>query len=174
MGEYGNYPFGLRDVKLTNLAGTTQVDLPAGLVLRFTERVRTEEVPLENGDREVYTQLDAADWELEAGGISLEAYALMTGRTATVAGTTPTRTTTVAGNRGEQYPWFKIYGRSLGDGADDIHCRLARCKVARALQGEFGHGKFWISKCAGIAVDDGTNGVYVFVQHETGEALPAS
>ena len=42
------------------------------------------------------------------------------------------------------------------------------------IEGEFKDGEFWVTKCSGIAVDDGTNGLFDVVQNETSAALPVT
>lgn len=171
---YGDKPFGLSDVKLTNNAGTTQVDLPVAQRLMFKPRVVSGELSGDDALQSVHAKEIGIEWELEAGGISLTAYALLTGRTATVAGSTPNETTTLTGETPTTYPYIKIYGKSLGEGDDDVHCKIFKAKLTEAMEGEFKDGEFFISKCKGIGVDDGVNGCYEFVQNETAATLPSS
>jgi hypothetical protein len=171
---YGDKPFGIRDIKLTDLGGSpTQVDLPVAQKLKIAPRISSNE--LKGGDslKSVVAFVEAAEWELEAGGISLEALAKLIGGTATTSGTTPNRTTTLSVKGGMNMPYVKIYGKALGEGADDIHCLIYKAKVTE-IDGEFANGEFFISSCKGIAVDDDTNGVYEFVQNETADDLPAT
>jgi len=70
-------------------------------------------------------------------------------------------------------PYFKIYGQSLGDGIDDIHVKLYKCKITE-FDGEWSDGNFFVTKCKGKAVDDGTNGIWQVVQNETSATLPTS
>ncbi|MCX6786846.1 MAG: hypothetical protein NTU85_03495 [Candidatus Kaiserbacteria bacterium] len=170
---YAEQPFGLRDLKLTNAAGTVQVDLPRGRVFKFTPRVISEEIPSYTG-LDAVGYLEGADWELEAGGISLEAWALLAGHTAAQSGSTPNRSYTVTGRFGEALPWFRCYGKAVTDDGGDVHVRLPRCKVVGAVEGQLADGEFWVTKCKGIAVDDGTNGVFVMVLNETATALPGA
>jgi len=175
MAGYGDKPFGLRDVKLTNLAGTSQVDLPVGRILSFKERVKSGELSGDDQIAAVVAISEAVEWSLEAGGISLEAYALMTGRSVSTASSSPTETTTLTGDSQEAFPYFKIYGKSVDeDAASDIHCKIYKAKIMEALEGEFADGEFVVSKCSGIGIDDGSNGVFDFVQNETAAALPGS
>ena len=173
MSGYGEMPFGLRDVKVTNLGGTTQVDLPAGQRLNYKERLATGELSGDDVIKTVVSSLQAIDWELEAGGISLSAWALLTGRTPSETGTTPNRVLTMTASAGDVFPWVKIYGKSVGDGIDDVHVKFFKAKVT-SLEGTFGENEFFITSCSGVAVDDGTNGILDVVQNETAAALPAT
>lgn len=171
---YGNTPFGLRDLKITNIGGTTQVDLPKAMTLSFKEMLTTGTLRGDDTIQSVVSITDGAEWELEAGGIDLLAYGLMTGRTVTVAGTTPNETSTLTGSGGDVMPYFKIYGKSVGDGADDIHVKLFKCKLTSPIEGSFQDAQFFVTKATGIAIDDGTNGVYDLVQNETATTLPTA
>lgn len=173
MSGYGDKPFGLRDVKLTNMAGTTQVDLPASQKLSVTPKIESGELHGDDVLTGVVSIVSHFEWELEAGGISLEAVALMTGTTATASGTSPSETTTVNFDAGDALPYFKIYGRSLGEGSDDIHVKLYKCKLTE-LEGEFSDGEFYVTSCKGLAISDGSNGIVDYVQNETAADLPAS
>ena len=141
--------------------------------LSFSERVRSGELSGDDSLVAVVAFAEAVEWELEAGGISLEAYALITGRTATTAGTTPNQTTTLGGEAGDAFPYFKIYGKSLGEGVDDVHCKLFMAKLT-SIEGSFKEGEFYVTSCSGVAVDDGTNGIFEFVQNETATDLPTT
>lgn len=171
--SFGQMPYGIRDIKLTNLAGSVQVDMPAARTFSFSERIKSGELSGDDKTLAVVAFSDAVEWSLEAGGISLEIYALMTGRTATVAGTTPNQTDTLAGAAQQSFPYFKVYGKAIDDSAGDIHCKLPKCKLT-SLQGSFGDGEFWITQASGIAIDDGSVGVFVFVANETAANLPTS
>jgi hypothetical protein len=171
---YGDKPFGLRDVKLTNLAGTTQVDLPVSRTLSFKERIKSGELEGDDALVSVVGFAQATEWKLESGGISLEAYAMLTGRTVATAGASPNETKTLTGSAGDIMPYIKIYGKVISEDADsDIHCKLFKAKTLN-IEGEFKNGEFFVTKCDGIAVDDGTNGIWEFVQNETAAALPGS
>lgn len=175
MAGYGDKPFGLRDVKVTNIGGSTQVDLPNGLTLSVKERLTSGEMRGDDATVSVVGIADAVEWELEAGGISLEALAIMTGRTNTAAGTTPNRTLTMGANAGDNFPYFKLYGKSVGDNAtDDIHVKLNKCKLTAGIEGEFKDGQFFMTKCSGIAIDPGAGSIMDIVQNETAANLPTS
>ena len=174
MSGYGEKPFGINDIKLTPISGGTQVDLPNERTLSFNERLVSGELRGSGKTVAVVAEVDAVEFELEAGGISLEAYALMSGRTLVASGTTPNLVNTMTAEGAERYPYFKIYGKSLGDGDDDVHVKLYKCKLTEGLQGSLQDGEFFVTQCNGVCIDDGTNGIYDFIQHETAAALPAT
>ncbi|MGE0278189.1 MAG: hypothetical protein AB7R40_22565 [Nitrospiraceae bacterium] len=175
MAGYGDKPFGLRDLKVTNIGGSTQVDLPNGLTLTFKEVLTQGSLRGDDALAAVVAITDSAEWSIEAGGISLEALAIMTGRTNTAAGTTPNRTLTMAANAGDNMPYFKIYGKSVGDvSTDDIHVKLNKVKLTSGIEGEFKDGGFFMTKCSGIAIDPGAGAIYEIVQNETAATLPTS
>lgn len=166
-------PMGLRDIKLVPLPTGSPVDLPAAQTLTFTERLVSGELHGDDVVQAVVANTDALEWELEAGGLSLEAIKVMTGRAITLTGTMPNQINTVLARAGDQMPYFKIYGKSMGDGADDVHVLIHKAKLTEGLEGEWKDGEFYIQKCAGIAIDNGT-ALYTVIQNETAAALPAS
>lgn len=175
MAGYGDKPFGLREIKLADLAGTTVLALPAATTLGFKARLVSGELRGNDVVQALVAIEDAVEWSLEAGGISLEAWALMTGRTVTESGTTPGRTSTLNIAGGTVYPYFKIYGKAVGENAtDDIHVKLYKCKLTEPLDGTFTDGEFYVTSCSGLALPDGVNGVADIVQNETAADLPTS
>jgi hypothetical protein len=165
--------FGLRDVKVTNIGGTVQADLPAAMTLSFKEEMNSGEMHGDDAVQATVAFTDKLSWELEAGGISLECLAIMTGRTVTLSGTGSSEINTVIARAGDAMPYFKIYGKSLGDGTDDIHVKIVKAKIMGGIEGEFKDGEFYVQKCEGIAIDDGT-ALYTIVQNETATTLPTS
>jgi len=167
-------PFGLSDIKITNMAGTLQVDLPASTKLTFKERVKSAEGPGDDMLSTVVSVRDAVEWELEATGLPLEALALMYGLTTSTSGTTPNQIKTLEHHGGVRLPYFKLYGKSLGEGDDDVHCIIYKAKVTEGLDSPFEYGTLQKSTIKGIGIDDGTNGVYDWVQNETAADLPGT
>lgn len=166
-------PFGLRDIKITPISGGSQVDLPAAMTLSFKEVTTSGEMRGDDATVALVAFADRVEWELEAGGISLEAYAIMTGRTIVTSGTTPAQKNTLTAVAGEDYPYFKLYGQSIGDEGGDIHVLLPKCKIMEGIEGEFTDAEFYVTTCTGIAISDGTK-LYEIVQNETQTAVPAT
>jgi len=172
---YGDKPYALEEVILTNMAGTVQVTLPVQQKLKFSILVKSGE--LENAYGELQALAARAvgvEWELEHGGISLEAIALMNGGTVVTAGATPNETKTLSGTIGTSFPYFKVYGKSLGDGIDDVHVKLGKCKLMEAIEGEFGNGEFFVTSCKGKGMKDASGKAFDIVQNETASDLPSS
>jgi hypothetical protein len=175
-------PYGLRDVKVTpytDAAATvlgTPVDLPNSQTLSFEESEDFEE--LRGDDQLVATHGKGAQvaWTLDAGGLSLEAVAVMYGGTVVEGGVTPASTKTYTKYAGDQRPYFKAEGQVISDSGGDLHCILHRCKATDNLTGEFSDGAFFITEAKGtglasnIPVTVGTETkfpIYEFVQNET-------
>lgn len=166
-------PFGLSDIKLTSIDGITQADLPASVKLSFKERIKSAEGPGDDMLSTVVAVRDAVEWELEATGLPIEALAVMYGLTTGTSGTTPNQIKTLEHHGGVRLPYFMIYGKSLGEGDDDVHCIIYKAKVTEGLDAPFEYGTLQKSNIKGIGIDDGTNGIYDWVQNETADDLPA-
>ncbi len=175
MAGYGEKIFGLRDVKLTTIDGVSQVDLPSSQTFGFQPVLITGELRGDDSLVALVSQVESAEWSLEAGGISLEAWAIMTGVTPVEAGVTPNRSLTYNIEAGHAYPYFKVYGKAIGeDTTDDIHVLLYKVKLTSPLEGSFQDGEFYVTSASGKAVTDGVNGIGDIVQNETAADLPSS
>lgn len=180
-------PFGLRDVKLipyTDLTATvleeTMVDLPYGRTLSFTEAEDFEEL---RGDDQLVTSHGSGatvEWELESGGISLEAWSVMSGGEVTVSGVAPALVKTFRKRVTDQKPWFMIIGQSISDSGGDLHCIIYRSRVTDNLEGSFEDQSFFLTAGSGngfgswrLDPADEFGVVYDFVQHAEITAIVA-
>lgn len=168
-------PYGLRDVKITpyNADGTlgTSVDLPVMQTLSWSE---TEEFNDLRGDDQLQATRGRGanvEWDLEAGGISLEALAVLTGATVTNTGTAPSRIKTLAKTSGQVRPYFKIEGQAIGDTGGDVHVVIWRARVNDNVEGEFADGEFFVTSCSGVGLPDATGRVWNIVHNETATAI---
>lgn len=134
--------FGLNQIKLTDMTGATVVTLPAALELGFEEIVISAEFPGNDELQGVVTQPQGIKGKFSQGGFPLEAYALMTGHTLTPSGTTPNQVGTLAGDS-STFPYFKIYGKSVGDDGDDLHIKIFKAKLTASPKGTFKRGEFF-------------------------------
>lgn len=165
--------YGLRDIKLTNIAGSTQVDLPAAQELSWSESVVNDTLRGDDVKKSIISFVDGGEFSFKSGGISLEAYAILTGETITSTGTTPSRTDTLVRTGGQAYPYFKIYGNALGENAEGIHVLLHKCKLTK-LEGKLGDKEFFITDAAGEFVEDDSGDLYTIIKLETNTAVPAT
>lgn len=147
-------PFGLRDVKITPFVGElgvgTPIDLPVGRTVTFRE---TEDLELlKSDDRNVAMEGTGpmVEWEVEAGGISFEAWQVLTGASLV----------TGAGFRElvkldtDVRPYFVIEGQSINDDGSDLHVIIRRCKVSGSVEGTFTEGGFFLTRCEGLGIGD--------------------
>jgi len=176
-------PYGLRDVRITPYTDATAVtlgtaiDLPYGRTFSFTEAEDFEEL---RGDDRVITvkgKGPSVDWELEAGGVCLEAIAAMYGGTVTTTGTTPNQIKKIQKKTTDVRPFFKVEGQSISDSGGDFHVVLDRCRATDDLEGSMEDGSFWLTGASGRALGSNISGrtdvLYEFVQNETTTSIPA-
>lgn len=171
---YGSFVFGLRDLKVTNLAGTLQEDLLGGQELSFKPEFRGGEQYGDDRLLSVISFIVGGTADVTAGALSSAAMAIMFGRTLTVGGTSPNETTTMKLSAGDNMPYFKLYGQSVSENGDGLHVLLAKCKVMSGGAVEMRENGFYSPSFSLRVVDDGTNGVARIIQNETATSLPTS
>ena len=172
-------PYGLRDVRLTPVSAAgvlgTGVDLPNSRTLSFEESEEFE--TLRGDDKNVASRGQGAEvsWELEAGGISLEAYAVMNGGTVTVTGTAPAQVKSYKKMVTDQRPEFKAEGQAMSESGGDFHIVLHRCKATESLSGELSDGQFFLTSASGSALASRTaatlDQLYGLVHNETAVSI---
>lgn len=164
-------PYGLRDIKLFPLTGGTPgsaVDLPNARTMSFEESEDFEE--LRGDDKVVAVRGKGAvvDFEVESGGISLEAYVVMNGGAVAVSGVAPNSKKTYTKKSTDARPEFKAEGQAISDNGGDFHVVLHRCKATDGVSGELSDGGFWLTGCSGQAIGRASDDViYEFVHNET-------
>jgi hypothetical protein len=175
-------PYGLRQVKLTAFTtaaatayAASSVALPNARTLSFSE---TEEFTELRGDDKlvaVHGQGAQVEWELEAGGLSLEAYAVMAGGAITETGTTPAQVKTYKKLVSDARPYFKAEGRAISDSGGDLHTVIYKAKANDSLEGEFSDGEFFLTSGSGVGIASTVTAdvdlIYSFVQNETAIAI---
>lgn len=172
-------PFGLRDVKVftinpaTGARVTPGEDLPASRTFSFKETVSSETLEGDDVVQGSHEYNPIVEWELENGGISFEAYAIVAGGTVTESGTTPAGKKTYTKLKSEGRPYFEVEGQAISDSGGDMHCVVYRCKADGDIEGGFEGGSFMLTKAAGKGYGQiGDNGkLYDFVQNETVTAI---
>lgn len=169
-------PYGLRDVKVTPIdsAGAlgTPVDLPNARTFSFEENEDFTEL---RGDDKVVAnrgQGPTVSWELEGGGISLDAYAVLNGGSVVETGTTPNIVRTYTKLASESKPRFQAEGQAISEAGGDFHVLVYNCKATDGVSGELADGAFWLTGCSGTGIaDPSTDKVYEFINNETETAI---
>lgn len=172
-------PYGLRDVKIAPLTGTgaagTKVDLPNARTFSFEESEDFEELRGDDKVRATRGKGAAVEWELEAGGISLEALVVLNGGALVVTGTTPNVKKTYTKKGMDQRPEFLVEGQALSESGGDFHAVIYRCKSTGGVSGEMSDGSFLLTECSGAALPSldpaKSDVIYDLIHNETTAAI---
>jgi hypothetical protein len=161
--------FGLNEIIVVSRDGLTQAALPSARTLEFEEEVVTGDSTGDDQISAIATIPVGIKGKIEKGGISLEAYAVMTGHSFEATGDTPNQVGTFNADS-DRYPYFQVFGRSLGDEGDDVHIWLKKVKLTTGLKGSFKYGEFLTSEMEfrGIKVD---GSAFEVVSNETAEEI---
>lgn len=168
-------PYGLRDVRLTPLSSTgvlgTPVDLPVGRTLSFSEAEEYEELRGDDHLVAIHGKGPQVEWNLESGGISLDAWAVLTGGTINESGSTPNQIKSFTKQFTDSRSYFQIEGQSVSDEGGDVHVIIKKAKCDGSLEGEFSDGSFFLTKCSGKGLADASDDLYVITWNETITAI---
>jgi hypothetical protein len=178
-------PYGLRDTKITAYEDATTTtlstlakDVPNARTMSFSEAEDFEEL---RGDDKVVAirgKGPSVEWEMEHGGISLDAYADMAGGTVTVSGVAPASITTYTKKVTDQRPYFKAEGQAINDNGGDFHTILYKCRASGGVEGEMADGGFWLTKASGVSLPSLIVGLedvlYEFIVNEGVTAIPTT
>lgn len=171
---YGDKLFGMNDLKITNIGGTTQEDLLGGQSLMAKPVLKGGILEGDDADIAAHYFVTRMEGEFSAGSYSSAAVAIVLGLTLTASGSTPNEVTTLKLNAAQRMPYFKVYGKALDDGEGDMHVLLNKVKLTDFDGFKMENGNWRITKASFVALDDGTNGVVTVKQNETATALPTS
>jgi hypothetical protein len=173
-------PYGLRDVGLKALDNNKSnpgvlVDLPYGRTFSFSE---TEEFQELRGDDVVITTRGSGpnpEFEIESGGIKLDAFKMIAGGTVVASGTTPNQKNTFTKLSTDGRPFFKIEGQAISDSGGDFHAIGYAGRATGDIEGELADGAFWLSGTSGRFLPTNeaghTNKMYEFIQNESVVAI---
>lgn len=174
-------PYGIRDAKLTpytdaqgNVLDNESIDLPNMQTLSFSESEEFAE--LRGDDRLITTrgQGSQVDWSLEAGGISIKAWAIMSGGTVIETGLTPNRKIILRKKATDTRPFFRIDGRIVSDSGGDVQVRIYRCRCNDTIEGDFADGEFFVTSASGVGLpllDDTNDLLYDIIRSESSTVL---
>lgn len=171
--DYANFPYGLRDISVANLAETLQEDLNAAQELTFTPEIVTADQRGDDVIKETMSFIQGGSAQVTSGAISSAAMAIMYGYTLTITGSSPTEEAEFSLVEGHSLPWFRLYGKAEGPDGSDVHVYLGRCKVIGGGGISFRDGQYF-SPSFNLRVlgDESTGKVWTVIQHETAEDIP--
>lgn len=165
-------PFGLNEIVIVSADGVKAISLPAALELEWEETVVSAEFFGRDSLQGIVTQPLGVKGKFKTGGIPLDAYAVMTGHSYNVSGATPNQVATLQGDS-KTFPYFKIYGKSLGDEGDDVHVKMPKVKLTSSPKGSFKRGEFFLLEAEFAGVKVGGK-AYDVAANETESDLPGS
>jgi len=175
LATQAKYPFGLKDCKVypfLDQNGTALAeegfDLPAIQTFSFADS--EDYTDLRGDDVLLATHGNGAqvNWSLEAGGISLQTWAIFTGGQIIEAGVAPNRTITLRKCSDDVRPYFQVRGLAINDNSGDTVAVVYRAKCNGDISGQFGDGVFFVTSADGVGLPiPGTNLLYDFIQHES-------
>ena len=183
-------PYGLRDVKLikyptlaADTFGSTLTDLPVSRTFSFNDTEDYEEL---RGDDKLQTSHgkgSTVEWELESGGISFDAYAIVAGGVVIDTGISPNQIRRIRKKSLDVRPFFITIGQAINDNGGDFQPIIWRCRSTGNVEGELGDGEFFIPKVSGVGFPCLVSGlvnateindsVYDFAYRETSAAITA-
>lgn len=168
-------PYGLREVYVFPMDAAetlgTGVKLNAAQTFSFSEGEEFQELRGDDQVVAIHGRGPLIDWDLEAGGISLEAWQVITGGTVTDAGVTPTQTKEFVKKTTDARPYFKVIGRSVNDVDGDTVVEVMKCKVTDQLEGEWADGEFFVTSCSGQGIGNASDDLYKITWNETAAAI---
>jgi hypothetical protein len=168
----GERPFGLRDVKITSLPGSTVVDVPVAQSLSFG--LTSEQADMSGDDNLTNTRSfnPAVEGTLAFGGINPAVAAAVTGGVLSTSGTTPAQIQKLAITGATTPGRVKIQGRSYSDdvltsgfGVTIYYAKFNN--PSWTLEG----GTYLISSCDYRAVPNATNDLIDIEYYETFAAV---
>lgn len=177
--EFGGAPFGLEDVKIATLNADgsygDEVDVPS--VQMFSPNLQTTNAELEGDDitTAVHARNRSAELRLRFGGLSLDAYNVLTGVTVDTYGSTPDSAESMDFTSTDNYPYFGIVGK-IAD-AEGSGCFMVFLPKVKILEGfelgaEFGQFMTPEISARGIADDDGLIMRPIFYEADTSATIP--
>lgn len=178
------YPYGMRQIMLTpyldaqgSVLGPTSYPLPAAMTMAFSETEQFDELRGDDVLIAVHGRGAQVDWSLEAGGLPIKAWSIISGAMVITEGVAPNRRTRVLKSGDHIRPYFRTDGRAISDSGGSVNARIYRCKANGRLQADLRGGAFQTTNIDGIGLPllgDAGRWLYELIQNETDTALPGT
>jgi hypothetical protein len=177
-------PYGIRQIMLTpytdaqgTVLANTSYPLPVAMTLGFSETEQYDELRGDDVLVAVHGRGPQVDWSLEAGGLPIKAWSIVSGAVVLEEGVTPNRKTRLRKSGNDIRPYFRIDGRIISDSGGSVNARIYRAKANGRVQGDHRGGAFQTSAIDGVGlpmVHDSARWLYEIIQSETDSPLSAT
>lgn len=152
MGNPDTKPYGLNRVWLTPYTDTdgtilsdTSYRLPLAQTFAFAE---TEDFDTLDGDDKAAVAIQGkgatVDASLEAGGLDLMCFSIVTGGQLIESGVEPNVKRTVRKKGSDQRGYFRVEGQVISNGGGDNVARVFRCKANGKISADMKYGTFMV------------------------------
>jgi len=175
------YPYGLRQLMLTpyvdaqgTILANTSYPMPVAMTMGFSETEQFDELRGDDVLVAVHGRGPQVDWSLEAGGLPIKCWSIISGGMVLEEGVTPNRKVRMRKSGDDQRPYFRADGRSVSDSGGNVIGRIYRCKANGRIQGDRRGGSFMTSSIDGVGlplVGDAGRWLYEWIQNETDSPL---
>lgn len=150
LGNPDTKPYGLHRVWITPYTDTdgtilanTSYRLPLARTLAFTE---AEDFDTLDGDDKAAVAIQGkgatVDGSLEAGGLDLMSWSIITGGQLIESGIEPNVKRVVRKKGSDQRPYFRVEGQVISNGGGDNVARIFRCKANGKIAADMKYGTF--------------------------------
>lgn len=151
-GNPDTKPYGLHRVWITpyldtdgTILGPVSYRLPIAQTLAFTE---SEDFDTLDGDDKSAVAIQGkgatVDGSLEAGGLDLMTYSIISGAQLIESGVEPNVKRVVRKKGSDARPYFRVEGQVLSNGGGDNVARIFRCKANGKIQADMKYGTFMV------------------------------
>jgi hypothetical protein len=152
LGNPDTKPYGLHRLWLTpytdtdgTILASTSVRLPLARTLAFSE---TEAFDTLDGDDKAAVAIQGkgatVDGSLEAGGLDIMSWSLITGGQLIESGVEPNVKRVVRKKGSDQRPYFRVEGQVISNGGGDNVGRIFRCKANGKISADMKYGTFMV------------------------------
>jgi hypothetical protein len=177
-------PYGIRQIMLTpytdaqgTVLSTVSYPLPVAMTLGFSETEQYDELRGDDVLVAVHGRGPQVDWSLEAGGLPVKPWSIVSGARVIEEGVTPNRRVRVRKSGDDIRPYFRIDGRVISDSGGNVVARIYRAKANGRVQGDHRGGAFQTTAIDGVGlplVNDAARWLYEIIQNETDSPLSST
>jgi hypothetical protein len=152
--------YGLRDIKISNLAETSSIRLGAATEMEMTEIL--EHAVLRGNDAVVAasSRLTHIELSFTDGYVDFTKMALLTNDTisTSTASAAPTATDEIDAVAGQCYPYFRLRARVVEAGCNrDLHVVIYKCMLSSGMESTFANGQFFTPSVSAVGIGDSGN-----------------